>query len=82
MMKIIAEHYAGGGIRINGLALGWIDTRLNDTLPADERAKELAKLWAGRFAEPAEIAAFAAFLCGSGASYAYGQNFIVDGSYR
>jgi len=82
MMKIFAEHYAGAGIRINGLAPGWIDTSLNDTLPADERAKELARIWAGRFADPAEIAAFAAFLCGSGASYAYGQNFIVDGGYR
>jgi NAD(P)-dependent dehydrogenase (short-subunit alcohol dehydrogenase family) len=82
MMKIFAEHYAGAGIRINGLAPGWIDTHLNDTLPADERAKELGKIWAGRFAEPAEIAAFAAFLCGSGASYAYGQNFMVDGGYR
>ncbi len=82
MMKIFAEHYAGAGIRINGLAPGWIDTSLNDTLPADERAKELAKIWAGRFADPSEIAAFAAFLCGSGASYAYGQNFIVDGGYR
>jgi NAD(P)-dependent dehydrogenase (short-subunit alcohol dehydrogenase family) len=82
MMKIFAEHYAGGGIRINGLAPGWIDTHLNDTLPADERSKELAKIWAGRFADPSEIAAFAAFLCGSGASYAYGQNFIVDGGYR
>ncbi len=82
MMKIFAEHYAGAGIRINGLAPGWIDTHLNDTLPRDERAKECAKIWAGRFADPAEIAAFAAFLCGSGASYAYGQNFIVDGGYR
>jgi NAD(P)-dependent dehydrogenase (short-subunit alcohol dehydrogenase family) len=82
MMKIFAEHYAAAGIRINGLAPGWIDTSLNDTLPDDERAKETAKIWAGRFAEPYEIAAFAAFLCGTGASYAYGQNFMVDGGYR
>ncbi len=82
MMKIFAEHYAGAGIRINGLAPGWIETSLNDTLPADERAKETAKIWSGRFAEPYEIAAFAAFLCSSGASYACGQNFMVDGGYR
>ena len=82
MMRIFAEHYAGAGIRINGLAPGWIETSLNDTLPEDERAKELARIWAGRFADPAEIAAFTAFLCGSGASYAYGQNFMVDGGYR
>jgi NAD(P)-dependent dehydrogenase (short-subunit alcohol dehydrogenase family) len=82
MMKIMAEHYAPVGIRINAVAPGWIETSMNDTLPADERAHEMSKIWAGRFAEPHEIAAFAAFVCGSGGSYAYGQNFMVDGGYR
>ena len=82
MMKIFAEHYASAGIRINGLAPGWIETPMNDTLPDDERENELSKIWVRRFAEPHEIAAFAAFLAGSGASYAYGQNFMVDGGYR
>jgi NAD(P)-dependent dehydrogenase (short-subunit alcohol dehydrogenase family) len=82
MMKIFAEHYAGAGIRINALAPGWIETSLNDTLPDDERENELSKIWVRRFAEPYEIAAFAAFLAGTGASYAYGQNFMVDGGYR
>ena len=82
MMKIFAEHYAGAGIRINALAPGWIETSLNDTLPDDEREHEVSKIWVRRFAEPCEIAAFAAFLAGTGASYAYGQNFMVDGGYR
>jgi NAD(P)-dependent dehydrogenase (short-subunit alcohol dehydrogenase family) len=82
MMKILAEHYAGAGIRINGLAPGWIETSMNDTLPDDERENELSKIWVRRFADPHEIAAFAAFLAGSGAAYAYGQNFMVDGGYR
>jgi NAD(P)-dependent dehydrogenase (short-subunit alcohol dehydrogenase family) len=82
MMKILAEHYAPAGIRINGLAPGWIETSMNDTLPPDERENELRKIWVRRFAEPHEIAAFAAFLAGTGASYAYGQNFMVDGGYR
>ena len=82
MMKIFAEHYAPAGIRINGLAPGWIETSMNETLPSNEREHEMSKIWAGRFAEPHEIATFAAFLAGTGGSYAYGQNFMVDGGYR
>ena len=82
MLKIFAEHYAPAGIRINGLAPGWIETKMNDTLPADERAHEMSKIWAGRFADPHEIAAFCAVLCGSAGTYAIGQNFMVDGGYR
>src|SRR5882672_3589179 len=77
-----AEHYAPHGIRINAVAPGWIETSLNDTLPADERAHEMSKIWAGRFADPHEIAIFTAFVAGSGGSYCYGQNFMVDGGYR
>jgi len=82
MMKIFAEHYAPAGIRINAVAPGWIDTSMNDTLPQDERAHEMSKIWIGRFAYPYEIAAFVAFVSGSGGSYAYGQNFMVEGGYR
>lgn len=82
MMRVFAEHYAPYGIRINGVAPGWIETKMNDTLPADERAKETAKIWCGRFADPAEVAAFTAFIAGSGGSYLYGQNFMIDGGYR
>jgi len=82
MMRIVAEHYAPHGIRINGVAPGWIETQLNDTLPEEERAKEMKKIWSGRFAEPHEVAMFVVFVLGSGGSYAYGQNFMVDGGYR
>ena len=82
MMKIFAEHYAPADIRINGVAPGWIETSMNDTLPADERANEISKIWARRFAAPHEIASFVVFVGGSGGSYAVGQNFMVDGGYR
>lgn len=82
MMKILAEFYAPHGIRINGVAPGWIETHLNDTLPSDERAKETSKIWSGRFATPAEIGSFVAFIAGTGGSYVYGQNMMVDGGYR
>lgn len=82
MMRVFAEHYAPYSIRINGVAPGWIDTKMNDTLPEDERAKEMSRIWCGRFADPAEVATFVAFVAGSGGSYLYGQNFMIDGGYR
>lgn len=82
MMRTIAEYYAPYGIRINGIAPGWIDTSMNDTLPEDERAKEMSRIWCGRFADPAEVAMFVAFIAGSGGSYIYGQNLMIDGGYR
>lgn len=82
MMHIAAEHYAPHGIRINGIAPGWINAKMNDPLPKDEYDKEAAKIWCGRFAEPAEVAALTAFVAGSGGSYIFGQNLMIDGGYR
>lgn len=81
MMRILAEHYSPN-VRINGVAPGWIDTQMNDTLPSDERTKEMGRIWSGRFAHPREIATVVAFLAGDGSSYIYGQNIMVDGGYR
>lgn len=82
LMRVFAEHYAPAGIRINGVAPGWIDTSMNKTLPPKERAKEEKRIWSGRFAEPHEIAMLVAYLSGTGGSYTYGQDFMVDGGYR
>jgi NAD(P)-dependent dehydrogenase (short-subunit alcohol dehydrogenase family) len=80
-MRIVAEEYAPD-VRINGVAPGWINTKMNDTLPADERAKEMERIWVKRFADPKEVASFVAFVSGTGASYIYGQNLMIDGGYR
>lgn len=81
MLKILAEHYAPN-IRINGVAPGWIETKMNDTLPKEERENEMKKIWSGRFANPSEIASFVALISGQVGSYTYGQNFMIDGGYR
>lgn len=70
------------GIRVLGIAPGWVDTPLNATLPDDERADVLSRIWLGRFAEPAEIAKVVAFFAGTGGSFATGTTIVVNGGYR
>jgi NAD(P)-dependent dehydrogenase (short-subunit alcohol dehydrogenase family) len=82
MMRIMAEEFAPYGIRINGVAPGWINTKLNDTLPDEERAHETTRIKMARWAEPEEIALPTVYLLSSGASYICGQNIMVDGCYR
>lgn len=81
LMRIMAEHYGRKyGIRINGVAPGWINTDMNKSLPPGEFKKEMRKIWSGRFGEPHEIAEFIVFVLGHG--YTYAQDLMVDGGYR
>lgn len=82
MMRIAAEEFAPYAVRINGVAPGWINTKMNDTLPDDERAEETRRIKMGRWADPREIAAPVVFLLSDDASYICGQNLMVDGCYR
>lgn len=75
----LAKRY---GIRVNGVAPGWVATSMNDSVPPDELQREKDKIWLGRFAEPCEIAALVAFIAGTGGSYIVGQNILIDGGYR
>jgi NAD(P)-dependent dehydrogenase (short-subunit alcohol dehydrogenase family) len=81
-IRNLAFHFAPHGIRVNGVAPGWIDTKMNLTLPEDERKKEMLRIWSGRFASPHEIAMVIAFVAGTGGSYITGQNFMADGGYQ
>lgn len=82
LMRIMAEEYAKHGIRINGVAPGWVNTEMNKTLPISEVKKETRKIWSGRFAHPHEIAAPIVDLLEDRWGYTYGQDIMIDGGYR
>jgi 3-oxoacyl-[acyl-carrier protein] reductase len=88
--KTLATELGPDGITVNNVLPGYTRTqRLEQILaeraastgrPADAIAEAmLATVPAGRFAEPAEIAAAVAFLCSPEAGYINGINLPVDG---
>jgi len=88
--KTLAGELAADGITVNNVLPGYTRTaRLDGLLAArarasgrDERdiAREmLATVPAGRFGEPAEVAAMVAFLCTPAAAYVNGTSIAVDG---
>lgn len=83
LVRTLAEPLAQKyGIRLNGIAPGWIKTSLNDSVLPEDMKKEEEKIWLGRVGQPSEVAALVAFVAGTGGSYIVGQNILIDGGYR
>jgi NAD(P)-dependent dehydrogenase (short-subunit alcohol dehydrogenase family) len=83
LTKSIAVEYAGAGVRANCLCPGSTNTPLMRRLMAERDNADafLAKHPIGRFAEPEEIAAAAAFLMSGEASFFVGSTVVVDGGF-
>lgn len=83
LTKSIAVEYAGAGVRANCLCPGSTNTPLLRRLMADRDDPDAFrdKHPIGRFAEPEEIAATAAFLLSDEASFFVGSTVVVDGGF-
>lgn len=69
-------------VRVNAIAPGWVNTTMNSDLAEEIVDKETGKIFAGRFAEPHEIASVAVFLASDDARYINGTTVTVDGGYQ
>jgi len=82
MSRELGVQFARQGVRVNALCPGPVNTPLLQELFAkdpERAARRLVHVPMGRFAEPEEIAAAAAFLASDDASFITANTFLVDG---
>lgn len=78
-VKVLAVEWARDGVRVNGLAPGFVDTDMTADLPSDTRERLLRRIPMRRAATPDEMAGPAVMLCSDAASYITGQVLAADG---
>ncbi len=82
MTAALAAEAAASGVLANCVAPGYVDTDLTRRVLGAKGMKELAaRVPAKRLAQPREIAALAAWLCGPENTYISGQNIVIDGGF-
>lgn len=81
--KLMANEWASKNINVNAIAPGYIATKNTAALRADAvRSGELlARIPAGRWGDPSDIAGAAVFLASPAADYVHGAILNVDGGW-
>lgn len=80
----LAESYAPKGIRVNGIAPGWIRSKMTKPIEADDQgsAAILQHTPMARWGEPDDMAGPALFLASDSAGFVTGVTLPVDGGYN
>ncbi|MBR1159438.1 SDR family NAD(P)-dependent oxidoreductase [Bradyrhizobium elkanii] len=83
MTRSLAIEWADRGVRVNGVAPGYITTDMTHGMRENDVLKQslLDTVPMARFAHPEEVGAVIAFLASDAASYITGQTIIVDGGF-
>jgi 2-dehydro-3-deoxy-D-gluconate 5-dehydrogenase len=83
LTRALANEWAPHGVQVNAIAPGYIVTNNTDALRSDgEREAEIrARIPAGRWGRPEDLAGAAVFLSSSAADYVTGHILAVDGGW-
>ena len=81
LTRVLAQSWAGEGIRVNGVAPGLVDTKLTKVTMNNpkRKAERLAGIPAGRLGTVEDMAGACLYLASPLASYVMGQTIVVDG---
>jgi len=79
LIKSAALELGRWNIRVNGVAPGFVKTRMTEKLPQKVIEYYIQKCPLGRVASPDEIAPVVSFLLSNASSYITGQTIVVDG---
>ena len=84
LTKLLANEWAPHGINVNAIAPGYFVTNNTTALRADEKrnAEILARIPAGRWGEPSDLAGAAVFLASAASDYVHGVILPVDGGWQ
>lgn len=82
VIRALSAEFAQSGIRVNGVAPGWIDTDVFRTATKgdpERKAKIMSRIPMGSLGDPEDIGWACAFLASAAAKYITGQVLLVDG---
>ncbi len=83
LTRLLANEWAAKGINVNAIAPGYMATANTAPLRADpsRSAEILARIPAGRWGQPDDLAGAVVFLCSPAADYVHGSVLAVDGGW-
>jgi NAD(P)-dependent dehydrogenase (short-subunit alcohol dehydrogenase family) len=79
----LAVEWARHGIRVNGIAPGYIKTDLTEAMEKDDKVRQYvtSRTPLGRMADPSELVGLAVYLASNEASFQTGTTIRVDGGW-
>jgi 2-deoxy-D-gluconate 3-dehydrogenase len=83
LTRLLANEWAACGINVNAIAPGYFETNNTTALRADEDRNRdiLARIPAGRWGRPSDLAGAAVFLSSDASDYVHGTILPVDGGW-
>jgi 2-dehydro-3-deoxy-D-gluconate 5-dehydrogenase len=83
LTQAMSNELAGKGVNVNAVAPGYVETSNTEALRGDpvRYAQLTARIPAGRWGQPDDIAGAVLFLCSPAARYVHGHTLVVDGGW-